>query len=56
MKDDFKLNQQQMKFSMMEDPPDKGMVTHSSSLAWRISGTEESGRLQSMGFPRVGVD
>ena len=25
------------------------MATHSSSLAWRIPGTEESGRLQSMG-------
>ena len=28
---------------------EKGMVTHSSTLAWRIPWTEESGGLQSMG-------
>ena len=33
-----------------EDPPEKGMVTHSSMLAWRIPGTEEPGRPQSMGL------
>ena len=32
-----------------EDPLEKGMATHSSILAWRISWTEESGELQSMG-------
>ena len=32
-----------------EDPPEKGMATHSSILAWRIPWTEESGRLRSMG-------
>ena len=31
-----------------EDPLEKGMVTHSSILAWRIPGTEEPGGLQSM--------
>ena len=31
-----------------EDPLEKGMVTHSSILAWRIPWTEESGGLQSM--------
>ena len=30
------------------------MATHSSILAWTISWTEEPGRLQSMGLPRVG--
>ena len=30
-------------------PLEKGMVTHSSALAWRISWTEEPGRLSSMG-------
>ena len=30
-------------------PPEKGMVTHSSILAWRIPWTEELGGLQSMG-------
>ena len=28
-----------------EDPLEKGMVTHSSILAWRISWIEKSGRL-----------
>ena len=31
-----------------EDPLEKGMATHSSILAWRITRTEEPGRLQSM--------
>ena len=39
-----------------EDPLEKGMATHSSILAWRISWTEEPGRLQSRGSPRVGHD
>ena len=33
-----------------EDSLEKGMATHSSILAWRISWTEELGRLQSMGL------
>ena len=32
-----------------QDPLEKGMATHSSILAWRISQTEESGGLQSKG-------
>ena len=32
-----------------EDPLEKEMATHSSTLAWRIPWTEERGRLQSMG-------
>ena len=39
-----------------EDPPEKGMATHSSILAWRIPWTEEPGELQSMGSQRVGHD
>ena len=35
-----------------EDPLEKGMATHSSTLAWRISWTEEPGGLQSMGSQR----
>ena len=31
-----------------EDPLEEGMATHSSILAWRISWTEEPGRLQSI--------
>ena len=36
-----------------EDPLEKGMATPSSSLAWKISWTEEPCRLQSMGLQRV---
>ena len=32
-----------------KDPLEKGMVTHSSILAWRILWTEEPGGLQSIG-------
>ena len=32
------------------------MATHSSTLAWEISETEETGGLQSMGHERVGHD
>ena len=39
-----------------EDPLEKGMATHSSTLAWRIPWTEESGGLQSIGSQRVGYD
>ena len=39
-----------------EDLLEKGMVTHSNILAWRIPWTEEPGRLQSMGWQRVGHD
>ena len=39
-----------------EDPPEEGMVTHFSILAWRIPWTEEPGGLQSMGLERVGHD
>ena len=35
---------------------EKEMATHSSVLAWRIPGTEESGGLPSMGSHRVGHD
>ena len=33
-----------------EDPLEEEMKTHSSILAWKISWTEESGRLWSMGL------
>ena len=39
-----------------EDPLEKGLATHSSSLAWRILRTEEPGGLQSVGSQRVGHD
>ena len=34
-------------------PLEKEMATHSSILAWKVSWTEEPGRLQSMGSQRV---
>ena len=36
-----------------EDPLEKDMAPHSSILAWKIPGTEEPVRLQSMGLLRV---
>ena len=39
-----------------EDPLEKGMATHSSIPAWRISWTEEPGGLQSVGSHKVGYD
>ena len=39
-----------------EDPLEKEMATHSSTLAWKIPWTEEHGRLQSKGSQRVGHD
>ena len=39
-----------------EDPLEKGMVTHFSTLAWRIPWTEEPDGLQSMRLLRVGHD
>ena len=39
-----------------EDPLEKEIATHSSTLAWRISWREEPGRLQFMGWQRVRHD
>ena len=39
-----------------EDPLEKEMATHSSTLAWKIQWTEGPCRLQSMGLQRVGHD
>ena len=39
-----------------EDPLEKEMAAHSSTLAWRIPGTAEPGRLPSSGSHRVGRD
>ena len=37
-----------------EDPLEKGMAIHSSSLSWRIPWTEEPGGLQSWGSQGIG--
>ena len=39
-----------------EDPLEKEMATHFTTLAWKIPWTEERGRLQSMGSQRAGHD
>ena len=39
-----------------EDPLEKEMAIHFSTIAWKIPWTEEPGRLQSMGLQRVGHD
>jgi len=39
-----------------EDLLEKDIAIHSSTIAWKIPWTEESGRVQSMGLQRVGHD
>ena len=39
-----------------EDPLEKEMAIHSSTIVWKIPWTEEPGRLQSMGSQRVRHD
>ena len=40
----------------LEDPQEKEMATHSSTLAWKIPWMEEPGRLHFIGSQRVGHD
>ena len=49
----FAMQETQVWFLGQEDPLDRERATHSSIPAWRISWTEEPGRLQSMGLQRV---
>ena len=46
----------QVRSLVREEPLEKEMATHSSTLAWKIPWMEEPGRLQSMGSQRVGHD
>ena len=39
-----------------EDPLEKEMATHSSTLAWKVPWTEEPGMPQSMGSQSFGHD
>ena len=48
------MRETQVRFLGREDPLEKEMAIHSSTLAWKISWTEEPDRLQSMGSQRVG--
>ena len=43
-----------VRFLGQEDPLEKEIATHYSTLAWKIPSTEEPGKLQSMGLQRVG--
>ena len=45
-----------VQFLGREDPLEKEMAIHSSTLAWKIPWTEEPDWLQSMGSQRVGHD
>ena len=38
-----------------DDPMEKGMATHFSILAWRITRTEKPGRPKSMGYLKNGT-
>ena len=39
-----------------EDPLEKEMAIHSSTIAWKVPWTEEPGRVKSMGSQRVRHD
>ena len=50
------MRETHVRFMGQEDPLEKGMATHSSTLAWRIQWTKETGRLQSTGLQTVRHD
>ena len=50
------VQENQVQSLVLEDPPEKGVATHSSILAWRIPWTEEPGGLESVGLQTVGQD
>ena len=50
------MRETRVRFRGWEDPLEKEMAIHSSTLAWKIPWTEEPDRLQSMGSQRVGHD
>ena len=52
----LEMQETQVRSLGQEDPLEKAMATHSSTLAWKIPWTEEAGRLQSVGSQRVGQD
>ena len=43
------MQKMRVRFLGWEDPVEEGMATHSSIFDWRISWTEEPGRVQSTG-------
>ena len=50
------MQETQVQSLSWEDPLEKEMAIHSSTLAWEIPWTEKPGGLQSMGSQRVGHD
>ena len=50
------MQETQVRFLGWEDPLEKEMSAHFSTLAWKIPWTEEPGRLQSMESQRVRHD
>ena len=46
------MQETQVRSPSREGPLDKGMATHSSTLAWRIQWMEKPGGLQSMGVTK----
>ena len=52
----LKAEKESITFTFHSHELEKEMATHSSVLAWRIPGTEEPGRLPSVGLHRVRHD
>ena len=50
------MQETQVRSLGQEDPLEKEMAIHSSTIAWKIPWTEEPGMLQFMGSQRVGHD
>ena len=50
------MQETRVRFLGWEDPLEKEMAIHSSTLVWKIPWMEEPDRLQSMGSQRVGHD
>ena len=50
------MKETRVRFLGRENPLEKEMAIHSSTLAWKIPWTEDPDRLQSMGLQRVGHD
>ena len=52
----FAMQETQVRSLGWEDPLEKALSAHPSTLAWKIPWMDEPGRLQSMELQRVGHD
>ena len=50
------MQETQVQSQGQEDPLEKEMTPHSSTLVWKIPWMEEPGRLQTVGLQRVGLN